>query len=1207
MCPSYLAKLTNTRRIEDASLTLASKIQAWLENHTGPDGALEARNQYEDPLSVAIRQESNNHADVLDGSVCRAVVYYHLGEYDYALSQVPESMHRVKVPSKGTGEAAWGAVTVTRGNLIRGLSLEAKDDHEGAATTYRSTISYLSSLVGVPSLCPALRRSLEEMLVHICLYFAISTGTRPSSDGEAIAAFQILSRLLHTHSGQFLSLHGVNTKETPRQLWKSYYQTLSRIVARGLVYHPNPMNRDHETLDHRGLLGDQEWKTSRQQQKVELRRVETNYESILMKETSFPKANEGNPEVEEWVTQVMANWTVMCGPNWTDEELGTGGKTAIGRTTLDILYRAATKTFHSTQILRCLFIVHAFLSEFELAFKTFDSYVEIMERGKTRKQKSGSAGLIMDDDDTYMLVAAEAIRVACRYGPRAFGQKAFGIGEMMQSWLETNSQEPPLSPTSPTSVTTTPRTANPTFSDVSRATLVVAYRAIGISQANWSHTTFDPAVRTKCQEMAADNLSRSLRTSINDVDSTETFFALGLVFSEMRRIPEAVAHIERAVKSPAEGAALRSPDGVSLKELDFSREATSGHGLESKKIPLRHLLALLYSIGAMDDEKSLHSAEEALYPLSTHSLQRSTSLGSLRLNATGGESRTDSAVHKIDPYDKKNLIQLKMTEIVLTSISYGSERAVKECSELLALYKRLYGSVETLKVENLAVPVQSPPKSSRGTIRSVFSRDKSSKRSLHRSTFGSVKSRPETVTANQSRPTTAATVPPPQIRVTNGNQAADGTEPILDHDAVNGSPRSKRDSIRTSPRKGQRQGSVLQKKRRDGRPYSSAGDSTNAAGTNSSAPPVLNIDTSVDLQKQSSAVQPNTDETIFDEVPHNMAHNRADPPAGHTDQPPHQDKRMPALPPALSSTDSATSPAPIFLELQHQRHKITVLVSVWLFVARHYTAVSHFEDSVDATKEAFALVQELEGEIANVEDPSVARMQEEGWGGGSSVERLWADVWTEQGMLQQQQSQPHDALDSFEKALSHSPQHVPATLQLSKILLEVYAQTIPAERPDPEMSVFSQLPDSGRSLQDRADGVNGVYTSHVHDRPNQTRENAEKKENSKGKDDPMTLHRLTARDRAFALLESLVKRGDGWDNAEAWLLMGRAYEESGIIEAVNIGVSEDIEEMEVRGNGPLDLHKEIRDARGAYERAVQLADTAGVREWSVVGAGGYVL
>jgi len=71
-------------------------------------------------------------------------------------------------------------------------------------------------------------------------------------------------------------------------------------------------------------------------QRAELKRVETTYEGLMLEEIRFPKADEVDEEVEEWVEQVMRNWRVFCGPTWYDEELGEGGQEAAGRNVLDV-------------------------------------------------------------------------------------------------------------------------------------------------------------------------------------------------------------------------------------------------------------------------------------------------------------------------------------------------------------------------------------------------------------------------------------------------------------------------------------------------------------------------------------------------------------------------------------------------------------------------------------------------------------------------------------------------------------------------------------------------------------------------------------------------------------------------------------------------------------------------------------------------------
>lgn len=69
---------------------------------------------------------------------------------------------------------------------------------------------------------------------------------------------------------------------------------------------------------------------------AELKQVQSIYESFLLGELEFPKANEATPEIEIWVDQVVHNWKIMCGPTWQNEDHIDGGKEATSRLVLDV-------------------------------------------------------------------------------------------------------------------------------------------------------------------------------------------------------------------------------------------------------------------------------------------------------------------------------------------------------------------------------------------------------------------------------------------------------------------------------------------------------------------------------------------------------------------------------------------------------------------------------------------------------------------------------------------------------------------------------------------------------------------------------------------------------------------------------------------------------------------------------------------------------
>jgi hypothetical protein len=125
------------------------------------------------------------------------------------------------------------------------------------------------------------------------------------------------------------------------------------------------------------------------------------------------------------------------------------------------------------------------------------------------------------------------------------------------------------------------------------------------------------------------------------------------------------------------------------------------------------------------------------------------------------------------------------------------------------------------------------------------------------------------------------------------------------------------------------------------------------------------------------------------EIPHSMDRFHEPPPTGHKEQPPRQDIRLPAPHPLTGDVSSE----PLFPKLQERKHKISLLVELWLFIAGLYTRAGVFDDAKAAIDEAIELVQILESQIA-AETSSAKAFAARGWGGGKAIEELWGDIWT---------------------------------------------------------------------------------------------------------------------------------------------------------------------------------------------------------------------
>jgi len=332
--------------IRNQGLILSSKVGARLsQSHNGYEAA---EREFGTALSTALEQETGRQ-DLLDGLITRATLLFGNGKHYEALVEIPETLHRSAFPKNTNAEAVWTVVSVIQGTLIKGLAQESLGMPAKAAETYRSIIGYVSQVVRLRAPQLELHRWTEELLSHICLFFSTDTPSRPAQLGEAMAAFHLLSKFLDDQSWRPLGTRSSLTGHAPREVWGAFYVALSRIVKEDLVYHPSPVHRDHDTTEHRGLLEEEDFLASRVQQRADLRRVEANYESLLLKDTTFPRADESNEEIKSWIELVMGNWRVLCGPHWTDAELGAGGKAAVGRSTLDVcsqyLFRLLLLTF----------------------------------------------------------------------------------------------------------------------------------------------------------------------------------------------------------------------------------------------------------------------------------------------------------------------------------------------------------------------------------------------------------------------------------------------------------------------------------------------------------------------------------------------------------------------------------------------------------------------------------------------------------------------------------------------------------------------------------------------------------------------------------------------------------------------------------------------------------------------------------------------
>ena len=604
-----------------------------------------------------------------------------------------------------------------------GFAQESYVNATTAQSTYTTITPYLQSFESLSAINSQLHLWAERLLTRMCMLL-MDNPLNTAALAHGLQIFRLWDGLWNpepANIASYKSLAKVDTDYTRYDVWRFCYRFLSVVIQKGLVF-----PQDDEFLVDAAEVEDIQLAEYRLHLRTMLKRVEATCESQLLQDTAFPKASEDNEEMDAWADEVVANWRVMCGPSWDDAQLGEGGKAAISRGVLDILYRAASKTFHSVKILRHLFVVHTSLAEFDLAFKAFDTYVNITNRARDRAERSGEIDNGLDDHDTVIRTAAEAIRILCRYGAFKEAERAFKIGNTISRWLK--QRTPSLQEESSSN-----DIQSVTESILEPKTLAIAYRAIGICRAHWARVTYDAAARSSLQSEAISFLRRALEHE-KDPLSLETLYSLGLVLAESRDIPAAIKVIKRGLApSSSQESSLQmdslaaSTTSLLTRNMYFNRER--------KQVALWHLLALLLTarsdhsmaVKACDaafeqfgDIQALLGSPDRLVYKSEH------------LNEKGKVEEYNGLVDRMDSAEKERLLAVKLTQMALAEMIDGPSAAMEASSELLALYARLFGDPKVMQAK-LPVPSTAVPPKTSGTFKgSIFSKTRSSMRNTTR-------------------------------------------------------------------------------------------------------------------------------------------------------------------------------------------------------------------------------------------------------------------------------------------------------------------------------------------------------------------------------------------------------------------------------------------------------------------------------------------
>lgn len=813
---------------------------------------------------------------------------------------------------------------------------------------------------------------------------------------------------------------------------------------------------------------------------------------------------------------------------------------------LQILYRAATKTYHSHLILRRLFHVHSALAEFDLAVRALDSYIEIVTAAKERAEKAAELGEL-EKDEIFLQTLAEGINLLSCLGSFEEAEKAKDLTELIREYVDkhvTSRQDGKVD--GKLLLAQGSNSAN--SPDIPLSVLATAYRAVGVGLANWAYYTPLNESRNEIRGEAIEYLEKSIAPELGNERNYASLYTLSLALAENRDLDSAIDYVKTALAS--HGTAPESDDLIKERDL----------------VPLWHLLALLLS-AKQDFEIAERSCEAAFEQFPSEFLKsardrRSERRSSRQSQLSGPPKRT--LVSRLQGREKERILETRITQLAFVEMLEGPEAAVNQTDQLLALFSTLYhdlnlggeGGTKNSKPEHLV-----PPKSSAGTARSIrssiFHRNRSSQLPDRRAD--------QSPGPNRSTPTPAVPAMPnghktatdaPEIQITGEDKQAEA-----ERASTIGRSDSKRLKKRSSSFHKNERPRIEEPPLPNGNHGAESPDTVGIAVSENTSP--------------MSANQSPTGKQPLRPVAHNIPHRQQPPPVGHAHQPPEQDVRLPT---PSHRFDSPTNAITKWSIAQSEKQALGLLIKLWLIIAGLYRRASLFDDAREACEEAAKQAARVES-VTAAHESSARAFSKRGWGASKSSEELWADIYAEQGLLCQAQSKPHQAIKHFENALLRQPDHPTATIGLANLLLDVWDQKLPLEPSNADVDlnvsrhslvIETSNPKSAQAVS--TDEMKKKSESAKTPQPTEASASAHDVE-------PKYLHRLAARDRAYGLLSALTKLGSSWDNSDAWYALSRAYE-----------AGEQIEKL-----------------KGVLWWCIELEDRRPIRHWSNIGSGLYVL
>ena len=752
----------------------------------------------------------------------------------------------------------------------------------------------------------------------------------------------------------------------------------------------------------------------------------------------------------------------------------------------------------------------------------------------------------LDDDSTVLWTAAAGIRMLCVHGRREEAEKSQEVIRLTEKWLEKHRSDTIQRPVRsaedvPGDLIDQPITASaPATAD----SIAAAYRAVGLGHLKWSRLTYNPSERGELQQKALSSLQIASQPGLTEGSITETLYSLALAHAEKRDIDTAIVSVKGALSASTPD----SDDSSDDSSTDGSNEASLHMAPAKRRLLVRcwHLLSILLT--AKTNFDAAVGSSEAAFDLYG---------GSISLF---GDQKPSRLLGSLGILERRDILELKMTQLVLQEVIDGPEEAVNASGELLSLYAKMFQYSEPPTVDVSPVSTVSPPESANSAPKSiresVFGRSHIFGSSNRKSQLAVGAADANSTMSQLSTRDTRAT---PTIQV-NSDGARDLSSEhhhhhVFRHESKKLRKRDSRRSVGTVTKDRTASPARLAAAKSPQQPNfnlpsrsrPSTADSSNQRSTNSDTygsdqvglavsynGPVIDHGPPTGLDGGSSIGALSL-----------TSQNKGQNPAPSFAKP-HVTKRNLDSSPCLI-TPPPSLPDLIFDAVDTKRHSLTLLVKIWCLMAALYRRASMPTDAEASLVEAEIHVQTIEGLVIEQKGSSNATLVTPGWAGAKAVAELWADVLAGKAMLHLSKQETLEAIQAYEHALLWWPDHLPSTVGLCNLLLDTYEATKkpslnhPSSSPSPPSSLFPKSKSDAGPL--------------------------------KKIDSTEMLSHLAARDRAYGLLSALTKSGQGWDCSEAWMALARAYELGG----------------------------QIDRAKEALWWVVELEEGRGVREWSVVG------